>query len=29
MGTKMKKIVLITLAACIVFDLFVAWMVSG
>jgi hypothetical protein len=25
----MKKIVLITLAACIVFDLFVAWMVSG
>jgi hypothetical protein len=25
----MKKIVLITLAVCIVFDLFVAWMVSG
>jgi hypothetical protein len=29
MGIKMKKIVLITLAVCIVFDLFVAWMVAG
>ena len=29
MEAQIKKIVLISLAACIVFDLFVAWMVSG
>jgi hypothetical protein len=28
-GIEMRKVVLITIAACIVFDLWVAWMVSG
>jgi hypothetical protein len=28
-GSEMKKIVIISLGACIAFDLFVAWMVLG